>query len=114
MAISISVDEKAFSDLLEPLFSEHLARMGAVLNARSPEDEKMFDVSSLASYLGVSKDWVYGMVRKKEIPYYKIGSNNRFSKQGIDLWLGERLSTPVSTNPADAVLERLRKRVGDS
>lgn len=109
MSFHISIDDDAISGLLEPILSECLKRFEVALQASGSATDKLYDVTSLASYLDVSKDWVYGMVRKRGIPYYKVGNNNRFRKNDIDLWLNDYYSKPLSVNPASRALELLRK-----
>ena len=68
------------------------------------QHESLMDVGGLADYLVVSRDWIYKMVQKNSIPYVRTGSNIRFIKKQIDLWLeGEYYEAPVK-NPVDRVL----------
>ncbi|RJS60149.1 helix-turn-helix domain-containing protein [Bacillus sp. PK3_68] len=41
----------------------------------------------MAEYLGVTRETVYRMVRKNEIPHFKIRSRIFFSKETIDAWI---------------------------
>lgn len=41
----------------------------------------------IAEYLGVTRETVYRMVRKNEIPHFKIRSRIFFSKETIDAWI---------------------------
>ncbi|MCM3079579.1 helix-turn-helix domain-containing protein [Brevibacillus invocatus] len=47
-------------------------------------------VKEAAMYIGASEYKVYEMVRKKEIPHYRIGSKILFSKSTIDQWLAQQ------------------------
>lgn len=47
-------------------------------------------VKEAAVYIGASEYKVYEMVRKKEIPHYRIGSKILFSKVTIDQWLAKQ------------------------
>lgn len=40
-----------------------------------------------AEYLGCGYDKLMQMVRKKEIPHYRIGRRVLFTKESLDLWI---------------------------
>ncbi|MCR8986040.1 helix-turn-helix domain-containing protein [Brevibacillus laterosporus] len=44
-------------------------------------------VSELATYLGVSTDTIYRMVRKKQIPNTRVRGRIFFRKKVIDEWM---------------------------
>ncbi|MBG9786614.1 helix-turn-helix domain-containing protein [Brevibacillus laterosporus] len=44
-------------------------------------------VSELATYLGVSTDTIYTMVRKKQIPNTRVRERILFRKEVIDEWM---------------------------
>ncbi|MGQ7890654.1 helix-turn-helix domain-containing protein [Paenibacillus sp. WC2504] len=46
-----------------------------------------FSVKDLSSYLGVSQDSIYAMVRDEQIPYVRIRRRILFHKDSIDVWL---------------------------
>ena len=64
------------TDLLKPLmrFSPQ----------RNDQEEIILDIEGLASYLKVTKSWVYERTHLNEIPHYKIGKFPRFRKKEID------------------------------
>jgi excisionase family DNA binding protein len=74
-------------------------------NKHSNED-RLFDVPSLAEYLGVSKDWVYKQVAQQGIPHVKTDRLVRFRKSAIDRWLEDRTVKSLSRNPADKYLRK--------
>lgn len=82
---------------LKPLFSNFLLYK---------IEDKYMNVSELSEYLGQSKDWVYKMVANSKIPHVKTGSNLRFKKSTIDLWLHEKTKRPLQENPAIKYLDR--------
>ncbi|PKR79210.1 DNA-binding protein [Halalkalibacillus sediminis] len=43
-----------------------------------------------AEYLGVHLDTIYRMVRRKEIPHYKIRTRIFFSQSTIDEWIKDQ------------------------
>ena len=57
--------------------------------------ELILDVNGLASYLKVTKSWVYERTHLNEIPHYKIGKFTRFKKKEIDKWLEENKHLPI-------------------
>jgi PTS system nitrogen regulatory IIA component len=50
----------------------------------------VFDVGSLAKYLGLSPVSVYRLLKKGGVPGKKIGGVWRFPKDAIDQWLKDR------------------------
>jgi len=69
------------------------------------EGEIIFDVNGLASYLKVTKSWVYERTHLREIPHYKVGKFPRFKKKEIDRWL-ESCKIDPEPFPELAVEER--------
>ena len=65
----------------------------------NPNDE-FLTVTELADYLRLKQGTVLGMVRRKEIPAYRIGKAYRFSSAEIEEWL--------SLNRADRKVEYLQ------
>lgn len=47
---------------------------------------KFMSAYELSRYLGVSKNKVYDMIKKKEIPYYNISNCIRFSLDEVEDW----------------------------
>lgn len=47
------------------------------------------EVKEVATYLGLSKDMIYKLVREKKMPHIKIGSRILFKVESIDRWLSE-------------------------
>ncbi len=50
-------------------------------------ERRLLCVAELAEYLAVSKDFVYSLTYRKQIPFVKIGRAVRFNKAAIDRWL---------------------------
>lgn len=61
------------------------------------EVDNIFTVKTLAQYLGVSQKWVYERVQFKEIPFYKLNGNVRFSKKDIALWMETHKTPAINT-----------------
>lgn len=108
------MNDEEFADLLERIIEKKFKQLESAVLANKSSNEKLFNVSALAEYLDMSSDWVYSKVRKKEIPFFKVGSHNRFCKNDIDKWLESNGTKPTSSNPATRVLELHKKRAGDS
>jgi putative molybdopterin biosynthesis protein len=51
--------------------------------------EKIYTVPEIAQYLKMSKSKVYDLVKKKKIPFIKIGRNVRIRQSDFDEWLEE-------------------------
>jgi excisionase family DNA binding protein len=51
---------------------------------------KIMKVSEVADYLHIHPSTVYKMVRKGELPAFRIGSDIRFHMEVIDRWRLER------------------------
>jgi excisionase family DNA binding protein len=49
--------------------------------------EKFYKLSELAKIINYSESKVRIMIKKKEIPVYRIGSEYRFSVEEIGKWL---------------------------
>ncbi|WP_367618614.1 excisionase family DNA-binding protein [Paenibacillus andongensis] len=50
-------------------------------------EKAMFTVKELSSYLCVSQDCIYAMVREKQIPYVRVRRRILFHRDSIDSWL---------------------------
>ena len=55
-------------------------------------------IDELSGYLKVSKETLYKMVQKKEIPASKIGNQWRFQKTRIDSWFDDLCNETTSEN----------------
>lgn len=47
---------------------------------------KLMNTDEAAQYLHISKDWLYTLASKKDIPYYKVGKGLRFDRDELDRW----------------------------
>jgi len=47
-------------------------------------------VKELAQYLRCHFSMIYRLIRKGELPFFKIGSDYRFNRDDIDKWIVER------------------------
>lgn len=82
--------------------------------------DKIFNISKLADYLGVSQITLYRMVKRGEIPVVRIGGSLRFPKQLIDDWLAKKAKTTPAPLPflehekkaVEEFIRRLKKEYG--
>jgi excisionase family DNA binding protein len=49
--------------------------------------DELMTPQEVAHYLRVSKNKVYNLVKREDMPAYAIGGHLRFSKEQIDNWL---------------------------
>ena len=79
-------------------------------------EEKWMTLDEVADHLQVSKDSVYRLVQKNEIPASKIGNLWRFKKEEVDEWFKKRSSTPdiVTLNPYHIRLRHVERLLGFS
>jgi excisionase family DNA binding protein len=50
----------------------------------------MLTVEEVADYLRVSRSTICRLLKRKELPGFKVGSDWRFNVETIDRWLAER------------------------
>ncbi len=50
---------------------------------------KVLTVRELATYLRVHSSTIYSMLRKRQLPAFRVGSDWRFTVDQIDRWLAE-------------------------
>jgi len=68
---------------------------GALANDKT---EEIMTVSAFARYLHCNRHTLYRLLKRKEIPAFKIGSDWRFSRSAIDEWIaGLRVTNPLLT-----------------
>lgn len=49
--------------------------------------ERWLNLEEIAQYIGCSKDTILGWIRKKTIPFYKVGRQYKFKVSEIDHWI---------------------------
>ena len=59
-----------------------------------PLERTTLTVQEVAGYIGVSKDFVYMLVRQKDVPFVRIGSRVLFKRASIEAWLSDAESLP--------------------
>jgi len=71
----------------------------------------LMTMDDLSKYLKVSKETIYKMAKKGTVPGSKIGTQWRFRKDQIDLWLDEQSNQQNTGNKqATSVYELTEKQ----
>ena len=72
--------------------------------------KEMLTIDEASKYLGMSKDYLYIMTCKKQIPYYKPnGKRLYFKKTELNEWLQRNRVTPVDEAESSAALYIAKK-----
>ncbi len=50
------------------------------------EEDKVLTVVEVAEYLHVHPSTIYRLLRRQEIPAFRVGSDWRFNRESIDAW----------------------------
>lgn len=58
---------------------------------KNTDKQAWYSVKQMAIYLGISKETMYRMVKKKEIPCHQIGKLWRFNREEIDKWVFDKV-----------------------
>ena len=65
-------------------------RAYSALSGSMKYEDKVMTVVEVAQYLHVHPSTIYRLLRKKEIPAFRVGSDWRFNRESIDAWRTER------------------------
>jgi excisionase family DNA binding protein len=57
---------------------------------RREQESRILTVRELAGYLHVDVSTIYRLVRKKELPAFRLGRDWRFRLEAIEHWMRER------------------------
>lgn len=61
----------------------------------APIERTTMTVNDVAGYIGLSDEFVYQLVRQKQIPFLRVGRRILFKKVSIDNWLNDLECEPV-------------------
>lgn len=61
--------------------------------------DRLLSLRQLANKWGWSVDRVYRLVKRKEIPFVRIGRDFHFQEAAIDAWLESKTTRPVVDAP---------------
>lgn len=58
-------------------------------------------VQNVAEYLHVHPSTIYRLVKKRQLPAFRVGNDWRFNRESIDRWRtdAERGQTPINHSP---------------
>ena len=71
--------------------------------------KNVLNVKEVAEYLRVHKTMIYRLLKDKEIPAFRLGSDWRFNIESIDDWRRARERKVDENNDGEAHLARPRK-----
>jgi excisionase family DNA binding protein len=54
---------------------------------------RVMTINEVADYLRVHPSTIYRLLKRRELPAFKVGSDWRFNSESIDRWLLEREQT---------------------
>jgi excisionase family DNA binding protein len=57
---------------------------------RREQESRILTVRELAGYLHVDVSTIYRLVRKRELPAFRLGRDWRFKLEAIENWMRER------------------------
>ena len=66
-------------------------------------------VLTLARYLRCDKTTIYRLLKTKQIPAFKVGSDWRFRRSDIDAWIARLYETNTRVTPRGSGRKRGRK-----
>jgi len=58
-----------------------------MIKADSDVQKTLYSSKEIADYLGISKDTLYRMIKRKQIPFYKVGKLIKFDRSEINAWV---------------------------
>lgn len=93
MKAELNIDTQ---ELVREITSGVIKAVMPLLNHKT-EANSFFTVKTLAQHLEVSEKWVYERVQFKEIPFYKLNGNVRFSKKDITIWMEAHKTPAINT-----------------
>ena len=59
------------------------------------ELDTILTVGDLATYLHVHRSTIYRLLKRREIPGFRLGSDWRFSQAAVDKWMRDRIQAGV-------------------
>jgi excisionase family DNA binding protein len=54
--------------------------------------EPVMKLAEVSEYLKVHRSTIYRMLKRRQIPFIKIGSDYRFVKSALDSWIDEQVA----------------------
>lgn len=72
--------------------------------------DRWMSVEEIASYLGVSKDTIYGWIAKREMPAHKVGRLWKFKSDEVDTWVRAGKASDEGDEHSVSDAQKLEKR----
>jgi excisionase family DNA binding protein len=72
-------------------------------------DAKVITIGELTEYLRVHRSTVYRLLKKGQLPGFRMGSDWRFNREDIDHWRLQQNAAPEGMTPAGIGSGRLRQ-----
>jgi excisionase family DNA binding protein len=84
---------------------KHNVRRALERRSMMQPEAKVITVGELAVYLHVHRSTLYRLLKKGQLPAFKIGSDWRFNVEAIDRWRIQQQTAPteISQNEAQSV-----------
>ena len=80
-----------------------------------PRDERIMTTAEVAEYLQVHPSTIYKIVKKGQIPFFRVGSDYRFRGDAIDKWMTDGTSEVLKEKETGAdVVRAAPKKKQDS
>lgn len=103
--MKLELEQADIQAIAQAVTAEVVKALKPLVNSKR-EGDTVFTVKTLAKSLEVSEKWIYERVQFKEIPYFKLGGNVRFSKKDIDHWIDTQKIPAV--NPLSRSLKAVK------
>ena len=68
-------------------------------------DSNILTLTELTAYLGIHSSTAYRLIKRKNIPAFKLGRDWRFNREHIDAWMVRGGSQHVTTDTQQAVAD---------
>ncbi|MCA9469506.1 MAG: helix-turn-helix domain-containing protein [Nitrospira sp.] len=63
--------------------------------SKSSPANRLLDIETVASWLGISPHTLYKMVSQRRIPYVKVGSRVKFDPLKLEDWIKQQTVMPM-------------------
>jgi excisionase family DNA binding protein len=73
-----------------------MTRSECAMNSEAGVASPLLSVAEAATYLGMSKDWVYDRLRSI-VPHVKIGGSLKFRREDLDRYIASQTVAPMHT-----------------
>ena len=73
-----------------------MTRIEGAIQSEAGVTSPLLSVAEAASYLGMSKDWVYERL-KALVPHVKIGGALKFRREDLDRYIASQTVAPMNT-----------------